>query len=65
MSMVMLGSVGLAPFSYALAGAVVDLGPVALMFAVAGGIVVIASVAGLLAGVAEQMVYAPAEAEQT
>ncbi|MDP9468320.1 MAG: MFS transporter, partial [Chloroflexota bacterium] len=64
MSMVMLGSIGLAPISYALAGAIVDVGPVPLMFGVAGAIVVAASLAGFAAGVAGQMVYAPAEAEQ-
>ena len=64
MSMVMLGSVGLAPVSYALAGAIVDIGPIPLMFGVAGAIVVAASLAGFAAGVAGQMVYAPAEADQ-
>jgi MFS family permease len=64
MSMVMLGSVGLAPISYAVAGAIVDLGPIPLMFAVAGAIVVAASLAGFAAGIATQMVYAPGEAEQ-
>jgi MFS family permease len=62
MSLLMLGAIGLAPISYALAGAIVDLGPVALMFGVAGAIVVAASLAGLAAGVAGQMTYAP-EAE--
>jgi len=61
MSMVMLGSVGLAPISYALAGATIDLGPVPLMFAVAGGIVVAASLAGFASGVAGRMTYEPAE----
>jgi MFS family permease len=58
MSMVMLGSVGLAPVSYALAGAVVDLGPVSLMFAVAGAIIVVAALAGFASGVAGRMTYA-------
>ncbi|MBA3687836.1 MAG: hypothetical protein H0W81_03215 [Chloroflexi bacterium] len=40
MSMVMLGSIGLAPLSYGIAGAIVDLGAVPIMFAIAGGIVV-------------------------
>jgi MFS family permease len=62
MSLLMLGAIGLAPISYALAGAIVDLGPVALMFAVAGAIVVAASLTGFAAGVAGQMTYAP-EAE--
>ncbi|MGZ8563533.1 MAG: MFS transporter, partial [Candidatus Limnocylindria bacterium] len=43
MSIVMLGSIGLAPVSYALAGAIVDFGAVAVMYAVAGAIVVAAS----------------------
>ena len=64
MSMVMLGSVGLAPISYAVAGAIVDIGPIPLMFGVAGAIVVAASLAAFLAGVPAQMVYAPAEADQ-
>jgi MFS family permease len=58
MSMVMLGSIGLAPVSYAVAGAIVDLGPVPIMFAVAGAIVVAASIAGFASGVAGQMTYA-------
>ncbi|MDP9250371.1 MAG: hypothetical protein M3O78_03265 [Chloroflexota bacterium] len=62
MSLVMLGAVGLAPLSYALAGAVVDLGPVPLMFGVAGAIVVAASVAGFASGAAGQITYADAEA---
>jgi MFS family permease len=61
MSMVMLGSVGLAPISYALAGAIVDLGPIPLMFGVAGAIVVLASLAGFASGVAGRMAYAPLE----
>jgi MFS family permease len=61
MSMVMLGSIGLAPVSYALAGAIVDLGPIPLMFGVAGAIVVAASLAGFASGVAERMSYAPQE----
>jgi len=59
MSMVMLGSIGLAPFSYALAGLIVDVGPVPLMFAGAGAIVIAASLAGLASGVAGRMTYAP------
>jgi MFS family permease len=61
MSMVMLGSFGLSPVSYALAGAVVDLGPAALMFAAAGAIVVAASLVGLASGVAGLMTYAMEE----
>ncbi len=62
MSIVMLGSVGLAPFSFALAGLIVDVGPVPVMFAGAGAIVVVASLLGFAWGVAGQMSYAPAEA---
>jgi MFS family permease len=58
MSLVMLGSIGLAPVSYALAGLVVDLGPVSLMFGVAGAIVIVAALAGFASGVAGQMSYA-------
>ena len=58
MSMVMLGAIGLAPISYALAGLIVDLGPVSLMFGVAGAIVVVASIAGFASGVAERVTYA-------
>ena len=57
MSMVMLGSVGLAPISFALAGVIVDVGPVPLMFAVAGAMVVAASLAGFAAGVPGLMTY--------
>jgi MFS family permease len=63
MSMVMLGSIGLAPVSYALAGAIVDFGPVPLMFGVAGAIVIVASLAGFASGVAGRMSYAPQEEE--
>src|SRR5438445_3928905 len=61
-SILMLGAIGLAPLSYALAGAIVDLGPVPLMFAVAGAIVVAASIAGFASGAAGQITYADAEA---
>src|SRR4029079_7110838 len=63
MSMVMLGSIGLAPVSYAIAGVIVDLGPIPLMFAVAGAIVVVASLAGFASGLADRMAYAPADEE--
>ncbi len=63
MSIVMLGSIGLAPVSYALAGAIVDFGAVAVMYAVAGAIVVAASFLGLAWGVAGRMTYAPVEVE--
>lgn len=61
MSMVSLGSVSLAPLSYALAGAIVDLGAVTAMFAVAGAIVAGASLLGFASGVAGRMTYAPDE----
>lgn len=61
MSLVMIGSHGLAPVSYALAGLIVDVGPVPLMFGVAGAIVVVASLAGFASGVAGQMAYATDE----
>jgi len=59
MSMVMLGSIGLAPVSYALAGLIVDVGPVPLMFGTAGVIVVVASLAAFAAGVPARMNDAP------
>jgi predicted MFS family arabinose efflux permease len=46
MSLVMLGSIGLAPVSLAIAGALVDLGLATFMYAAAGGIVVAAALAG-------------------
>ena len=61
MSMVMLGSVGLAPLSYALAGAIVDLGAVTQMYAVAGVIVAAAALLGFASGVAGRMVYVAEE----
>jgi MFS family permease len=65
MSLVLLGAVGLAPISYALAGAAVDLGPVPLMFAIAGAVVVAAGLAGFASGVGGQMIYgAEAGAEE-
>ena len=51
MSLSMFGSVSLAPFSLAIAGATIDLGAVSAMFAVAGAIVVAASLAGIAWGV--------------
>ena len=61
MSMVSLGSVSLAPLSYALAGAIVDLGAVTAMFAVAGAIVAGAALVGFASGVAGRMTYAADE----
>jgi hypothetical protein len=61
MSMVMLGSVGLAPLSYALAGVIIDLGAATVMFAVAGAIVAGTGLIGFASGVAGRMTYAPTE----
>ena len=61
MSMVMLGSVGLAPLSYALAGVIIDLGAATVMFAVAGAIVAGTALIGFASGVAGRMTYAPSE----
>lgn len=58
MSIVLLGAFSLSPISYALAGAIVDVAPVALTFAAAGAIVVAASVGAFTAGVASRMTYA-------
>ena len=55
MSLLMLGSVGLAPISLAISGAIIDLGQVTLVFSVAGAIVVAAAIFGLYAGVPSQM----------
>jgi MFS family permease len=55
MSLVMLGSVGLAPVSLALAGALIDLGAVTATFLGAGAIVVAASLAGFVWGVPRHM----------
>jgi MFS family permease len=61
MSIVMLGSIGLAPVSYALAGLIIELGAVNIMFAVAGAMVVAASLIGFASGVAGRMTYATEE----
>ncbi len=55
MSLVMLGSVGLGPISLALAGVVVDLGAVPLLFGIAGAIVVATALVGIASGVPAQM----------
>jgi MFS family permease len=57
MSLVTLGSVGLAPVSLAIAGALVDLGAVTLTFVAAGAIVIVAALAGVAWGVPTQMVW--------
>lgn len=55
MSLIMLSGVGLAPFSLAIAGALIDLGAVTLAFAVGGAIIVAAALVGLASGVPQQM----------
>ena len=57
MSLVTLGSVGLAPVSLAIAGALVDLGAVTLTFVAAGVIVIVAAIAGVAWDVPTQMVW--------
>jgi MFS family permease len=64
MSLVTLGSVGLAPVSLAIAGALVDVGAVTLTFVVAGAIVVAAALAGIAWGVPSQVVW-PSEEPAT
>jgi MFS family permease len=55
MSLIMLSGVGLAPFSLAISGAIIDLGAVTLAFAVAGAIIFLAALAGLGSGIPQQM----------
>jgi MFS family permease len=55
MSLLMLGSVGLAPISLAVTGVLLDLGAATLTFAVAGGICVAASLAGFAWGLPARM----------
>ena len=62
MSTVMLGSVGLAPVSYAAAGAIVDFGAITWLFLAAGAIVLIASLIGIGSGVAQRMTSEPVAA---
>lgn len=62
MSLVTLGSVGLAPVSLAVAGVLVDLGAVTLIFIAGGAIVIAASAAGFAWGVPSQMVWSDEEA---
>ena len=61
MSLLMFGAVGLAPVSYAIAGVIVQFGPIPLMFLVAGAIIVAASLTGIVAGLAGRMSYSPEE----
>jgi MFS family permease len=63
MSLVTLGSVGLAPVSLAIAGALIDLGAVTLTFVAAGVIIIGAAIAGVAWGVPTQMVWPEADAE--
>ncbi|HET8776818.1 MAG TPA: MFS transporter [Candidatus Limnocylindria bacterium] len=60
MSLVMLASVGLAPVSLAVAGALIDLGAATLMYVVAGGIVVAAVLVGVAWRVPAAMEREPA-----
>lgn len=55
MSLVMLGGLALSPLSLAVAGLLVDLGAATLCFAVAGGLVVVAALVGVVWGVPAQM----------
>jgi MFS family permease len=55
MSLLMLGSQGLGPFSLVVAGLLIEFGAVSVMFAVAGSIIVVAALAGVAAGVPGQM----------
>lgn len=55
MSLVMLGGLAMSPLSLAAAGLLVDLGAATLCFAVAGGLVVVAALAGVAWGVPGQM----------
>lgn len=55
MSLVLLGAVGLQPIGLGVAGAIIDLGAITLMFAVAGAIIAVAVLAGFAAGVPAQM----------
>ncbi|MDH4333879.1 MAG: MFS transporter [Chloroflexota bacterium] len=59
MSLVMIGSAGLIPVSYAVSGAVVDFGAVALMFAVAGAIITGASLLAMAWGIGSLLNQAP------
>ncbi|HET6379881.1 MAG TPA: MFS transporter [candidate division Zixibacteria bacterium] len=60
MSLIMLGGVGMVPFSLAISGVIIDLGAVTFVFAMAGGIIVAAVMAGMLAGVPSRMTDAGA-----
>lgn len=51
MSLVMIGSAGLIPVSYAVSGAIVDFGAVTLMFGVAGAIIIGAALVAMVWGI--------------
>lgn len=55
MSVVMMGSVGLAPLSLAASGFVIDFGAVSLLFWLAGGLIVAAAMAGWAMGLPSLM----------
>jgi MFS family permease len=55
MSLIMFSGMGLAPFSLAIAGAVIDLGAVGMTFAIGGAIIVLAALAGMLSRVPQLM----------
>jgi len=55
MSLLMLGAVGLSPISLAVAGAIIDFGAVSTMFWVAGVMVVVAALVGVVSGIPGQM----------
>jgi MFS family permease len=55
MSLIMFSGMGLAPFSLAIAGAIIDLGAVDMTFAAGGAIIVLAALAGMLSRVPQLM----------
>jgi MFS family permease len=55
MSLLMLGSVGLAPISLAIAGVVIDFGAVSLLFALAGGLIAAAALLAFAMGLPPRM----------
>lgn len=61
LSLSMLASVGLVPVSLAAAGALVDFGAATLMYAIAGAIVLVAALAGMVWGVPSRIDAEPAE----
>jgi MFS family permease len=60
MSLASMGSIGLVPVSYAIAGAIVDFGAVTLMFAVGGAIITGSSLLAMSWGMARLMNAQPA-----